>query len=272
MLRLSSFFCVLAVISLTACAQSVDSHAPKVSASNRPIVAPQQQTPKVLPEAAENRIKQALMSVDPNVKLDYIGQSPFPGFAEVLVQGQLLFITEDGRYLLQAQPLDLQTKQLYRSQAQLAYRRSILQQIPAADRIVFSPPNPKYTVTVFTDIECGYCRKLHSEIAQYNQRGIAVEYVAFPRAGLVGENFQQMAAVWCAKDRKDALTKAKMGETVAEKKDCASPVAMEYNTGLRLGVNGTPAIYTADGSQIGGYLSPDQMLAVLARHETAQAR
>ncbi len=77
---------------------------------------------------------------------------------------------------------------------------------------MFAPPNPKYTVTVFTDIECGYCRKLHSEIAEYNRQGIAIEYLAFPRMGLGSEDYRNMVSVWCASDRRKALTDAKNGK------------------------------------------------------------
>lgn len=272
MLRPSWFIALFALFSLTACAQSVDAPTPSTPHSTDRSGQQAQQSP---PNPANNsqssatseRIQAALATVDPRIKADYIGQSIFPGFSEVLVQGQLLFITNDGHYLLQAHPIDLKTKQPYISKPQLAFRQGLLKKIPASDRIIFSPPSPKYTVTVFTDTECGYCRKLHLQIADYNRRGIAVEYVAFPRAGLNTSNSDQMDAVWCAKDRKKALTDAKMGSTLVKPKECVSPVAMEYTLGIQLGVNGTPAIYSADGEQIGGYLDPDQMLAVLSRQQ-----
>ena len=267
MFRLSSFIALFAIVSLAACAKSADSSVttPSASAVSKPRQsAPPANSGEAAPQPIAQRIQAALTAIDPRIKADYIGTSVLPGFSEVLVQGQLLFVTNDGRYLVQAHPIDLKTKQPYVSQPLLAYRRSLLQKIPAADRIIFAPPSPKYTVTVFTDTECGYCRKLHSQIAQYNQRGIAVEYVAFPRAGLNTPNSEQMDAVWCAKDPKKALTDAKLGSTLVKPKGCSSPVATQYTLGIQLGVNGTPAIYTSSGNQIGGYLDPDQMLAVLS--------
>lgn len=138
----------------------------------------------------------ALKALDPDFKPDYIGAAPFPGFREVVVGGQVLYVSDDGRYLMQAQPFDIQNKQFAASAGLLAYRRKQLETIPKADRIVFAPANPKYAVTVFTDVECGYCRKLHSEIAELNKQGIAVEYVAFPRMGLGSQDYKDMVAVW----------------------------------------------------------------------------
>lgn len=236
---------LLGAISLTACAQQQAPAAAKVAA-----------TPA--DSAAEKRVRQALKELDPDFTPDYIGPAPFPGFREVVAGGQQLYVTDDGRYLMQSQPYDLEKRAMATSDSLLQYRRNLLATLPHSDRIVFAPPNPKYTISVFTDIECGYCRKLHSEIAELNRQGIAVEYLAFPRMGLGSQDSRDMISVWCASDRKAALTAAKSDKPVPVK-DCVNPVAMQYTVGQRLGVNGTPAIFAADGTQLGGYLPPDQM-------------
>jgi thiol:disulfide interchange protein DsbC len=247
MLRLV-FAALLGALSLSACAQS---SAPTAAAAKSSVAGD-----------ADNAVRTALRKLDPDFKPDYIGAAPFPGFREVVVGGQVLYVSDDGRYLIQAQPFDIENRQFAASEGLLAYRRKQLQAIPAADRIVFAPPNPKYTISVFTDIECGYCRKMHSEIAELNKRGIAVEYLAFPRMGLGSQDHKDMISVWCAADRKQALTAAKQGDSVPVK-DCKNPVTMEYNLGQRLGVNGTPAVFAPDGTQLGGYLAPDQLRAAL---------
>ena len=143
--------------------------------------------------------------------------------------------------------------------------------MPAADRIVFAPPNPKYTVTVFTDVTCPYCRVLHEQIKALNKEGIAVEYLAWPRAGVTGDNgqptstYREMVSIWCAADRKDAFTEAKQGRE-PKTADCRNPVKDQFDLGLRLGVTGTPAIYAEDGTLIGGYLSPPDMLKAVQEH------
>ncbi|KAB7765510.1 DsbC family protein [Xanthomonas maliensis] len=253
---------LLGAISLTACAQSPQpaaGDAAKAPAANASAAA-----------GVDQRVSTALKALDPDFKPDYIGAAPFAGFREVVVAGQVLYVSDDGRYVMQAQPFDIQNKQFAASEGLLAYRRKQLQTVPKADRIVFAPANPKYTVTVFTDVECGYCRKLHSEIAELNKQGIAVEYLAFPRMGLGSQDHKEMIAVWCAADRKQALTAAKSGQPVASK-DCNNPVSMEYTLGQRLGVNGTPAIFAPDGTQLGGYLPPAQLRAALDKRAAASS-
>jgi len=247
-----AFFALLCLASLSACAQPASpAKAPAKPAAAAPA-----------PAGTDQRVRAALTTLDPDFKPDYIGAAPFPGFREVVVGGQVLYVSDDGRYLIQAQPFDIQARQFAASEGLLAYRRDQLAKVPRSERIVFSPPNPKYTISVFTDIECGYCRKLHSEIDELNRQGIAVEYLAFPRMGLGSQDYKDMVSVWCAPDRKQALTAAKNGKPVTER-SCKSPVNMEYDLGQRLGVNGTPAIFGPDGMQLGGYLPPAQLRAAL---------
>ncbi|OMP37726.1 disulfide bond formation protein DsbC [Stenotrophomonas sp. KAs 5-3] len=198
------------------------------------------------------------------IKVDYIGAAPFPGFREVVVSGQLLYVSDDGRYLFQSQPYDTRAKGPANSEGLLGYRRDLLAKANHGDRIVFAAPNAKYTISVFTDIECGYCRKLHQDIAELNRNGISVEYLAFPRMGLGSKDYTDMISVWCAADRRQALTNAKRGGSVPAK-NCTNPVAMQYALGQQLGVNGTPAIFAPDGTQLGGYLPPAQLRAALEK-------
>ncbi|MCW0371867.1 DsbC family protein [Xanthomonas sacchari] len=250
MLRFA-LFALLCATSLSACAQ------PASPTGGAAAAKPAAGAP------GEQRVRAALLQLDPNFKPDYIGAAPFPGFREVVVGGQVLYVSDDGRYLFQAQPFDIQEKQFASSEGLLSYRRKLLESAPRADRIVFAPANPKYTISVFTDIECGYCRKLHSEIGELNKQGIAVEYLAYPRMGLGSQDYKDMVAVWCAADKKQALTDAKANGKVPSATNCKNPVTMQYNLGQRLGVNGTPAIFAPDGTQIGGYLPPAKMREAL---------
>jgi thiol:disulfide interchange protein DsbC len=138
--------------------------------------------------------------------------------------------------------------------------------------IVFAPASPdasKHTITVFTDVECGYCRKLHSEIEQINKLGVRVRYMAYPRAGPGTDDWHKMEAVWCSKDRKNAITQAKNGNDVKAPSCGATPIAKQYALGEQMGVRGTPAIFTATGDYIGGYLPPQQLLEQLNQLDKA---
>jgi thiol:disulfide interchange protein DsbC len=240
-------FALIGAMSVSACAQ-----APAPTASTASTAA------HAAPGTPEARARAVIHAVNPTVRIDQVGAAPLPGFQEVLVGGQTLYVSNDGKYMLQGALYDVVAKKNLGEASMAKLRRKLLQSIPASDRIVFAPPNPKYTVTVFTDVECGYCRKMHSQIADYNRRGIAVEYVAFPRAGLGSDDFRKMVAVWCAANPKQALTDAKNDRPVPYR-NCKNPVTMEYDIGQRVGLTGTPMVLTSDGTELGGYMPPDVM-------------
>jgi thiol:disulfide interchange protein DsbC len=221
-----------------------------------------------LAQAAESpadvAARQALQALVPQAKIDKIEQAPIPGYRQVLIGSQMLYISDDGQYLMQGTLYDAQEKRDLTA-ARIAQQSKIkLDAVPADQRIVFPATGgkPKYKVTVFTDIDCGYCRKMHTQIAEYNKRGIEVDYLFFPRSGLNTPSYDKAVSVWCAKDRNAAFTEAKAGKTLPPAK-CDNPVADQFKLGTQVGVDGTPTILAADGTKIGGYLPPDQMVAKL---------
>jgi thiol:disulfide interchange protein DsbC len=251
---------LLGTANLSACAQSPapeNKAAAKSAAAKTPANAP-----AVKPGTPDERALAAIRSLNAQVQIDRIGAAPLPGFREVIVGGQVIYVSDDGRYLLQGALFDVDAKKDLSQTGLAEVRRELLATIPEKDRIVFAPPKPEYTVTVFTDVECGYCRKLHQDIAEYNRRGIAVEYVAFPRMGLASDDFRKMVSVWCAKDRRKALTDAKDGKRVPQK-TCTNPVTMQYDIGQRVGLTGTPMIITEEGVQMPGYMPPEALRAAL---------
>jgi len=254
-----SLVVLLGAVSLSACAQtSPTSTAARPGAQATSANAPSSAAP------AEAQVRAAVKKINPRVDIDQIGPAPIKGFQEVIVGGQALYVSDDGKYLIDGALYDIATKTNLAEASMAQLRSRLLKTIPVSDRIVFSPANPKYTVTVFTDVECGYCRKLHSQIADYNRQGIAVQYVAYPRMGLGSEDFRKMVAVWCAADPKKALTDAKNDRPVPYR-NCKNPVTMEYNLGQRVGLTGTPMILASDGTQLGGYIPPHELRAELDR-------
>jgi len=210
----------------------------------------------------EAAVRKAVLSLASGIRIESLHPAPIAGFTEVKTEDDFLYVSNDGKYLLTGNVIDLTTRRNLTEVAKANARRGLLKAITPAQKIVFAPKNPKYAVTVFTDVDCGYCRKLHSQIADYNKEGIEVDYLFFPREGVNSPSFDKAVAVWCAADRQKALTEAKKGVELP-KKNCTNPVTMDYNLGIRVGVDGTPSIYTADGMQIGGYLSPEDMKAKL---------
>lgn len=217
-------------------------------------------------DAADARVVAALRSVDPRLEVDRIGPAPLPGFREAIVNGTVFYVSEDGKYLLQGTLFDIAQKRDLSQVGLSELRREEMRKVQPGDKIVFAPAKRKHTVSVFTDIECGYCRKMHQEIAEYNRLGIAIEYMAFPRAGLASPDFAAMQSVWCSKDRRKALTDAKNGLPVPPQ-TCTNPVEMQYRLGQRVGLQGTPMVVTSDGIVLPGYMPPADMLAALDKLE-----
>ena len=250
---------MLCAVSLSACAQAPTAAADEAEAAPAQAVEARIVTE---PGTPEDRARQAIESINPEIRIDAIAASPLAGFQEVIVGGQALYVSDDGKYLIQGSLFDIGAKRDLSQAGVNAVRRRLLATVPASERIVFAPPNPRYTVSVFTDVECGYCRKLHSEIEQLNKLGVRVRYMAYPRAGPGTDDWAKMESVWCSKDRKTAITQAKQGNEVKAQK-CATPVAKQYELGEQLGVRGTPAIFTKTGAYIGGYLPPQELVKQL---------
>ncbi|HKU16666.1 MAG TPA: DsbC family protein [Steroidobacteraceae bacterium] len=215
--------------------------------------------------SAAARVHSELVKHVPGLKPEQVRPSQVPGLFEVTFGNGTAYVTADGKYLVKGELYDVATRTNLTEAGRVDQRRAVLATIKDADAIVFAPPQPKHTITVFTDVECGYCRKLHSEIAQYNDRGIAVRYVAYPRAGPGSDDWKTMEAVWCSSDRRDALTRAKRGEKIERPENCGkTPVAEQYALGEQLGVPGTPMIVLDDGRKLDGYVSAGQLTAMFA--------
>ena len=254
------FLALLGAFSLSACAQSATPAAERAAREAAPAIATA--APAAVPGSADARARDAIHKLNAKVQIDHLGAAPIPGFREAVVGGQTLYVSDDGRYMLQGSLYDMNARRDLSQASVTKLRRELLKTIPASDRIVFAPQNPKYTVSVFTDVECGFCRKLHSQIADYNREGIAVQYLAFPRMGIGTPDYNKMVAVWCAPDRKQALTDAKNDRPV-QMRNCKNPVTMEYDVGQRAGLEGTPMIVAADGTAMPGYMPPKELRAAL---------
>jgi thiol:disulfide interchange protein DsbC len=217
--------------------------------------------------AGDAALRAAILKAVPGAEITSIKPSPIPGYREVAINGRIVYVSADGKYLVQGSLIELSSRDNLTAASEAVIRRADLDAVPRDRRIIFSPPNPKFRITVFTDIDCGYCRKMHTQIAEYNKAGISVEYLFFPRSGPNTDSFTKAISVWCSSDRRKALTDAKADRQVP-RKTCANPIAMDYELGRRIGVDGTPAIYAPDGTQIGGYVAPAEMLVRLERQAT----
>lgn len=189
--------------------------------------------------------------------------APIPGFQEVSYGAQILYISDDGRHVMQGDIYELEAERNLTEERRGELRLALLAGLDAEDLIVFSPEGEtKHVMHVFTDVDCVYCRRMHSVIADYNRLGIEVRYLAYPRAGVDSPLYDKMVSVWCAEDRQAALTRAKAGETVPFAR-CDNPVREQIDLGASFGVSGTPTLVFPDGSSLPGYVPPERLAAYL---------
>ena len=210
-------------------------------------------------------MRQAITDVFPDVEITRIKPSPIPGLYEVMLGTDMIYLSEDGRYVLQGDLIDLGEKVNLSEQERSAARKQVLESIPASDTIDFVSEGARHTVYVFTDTTCGYCQRFHRDMAELNGKGVTVRYLAFPRGGVDSESFHDMESVWCATDQNAAMTLAKQGKEVTPAR-CDNPVRRQYELGQDLGVRGTPAIYLENGQELPGYVPPDTLLQALNKH------
>ncbi len=213
----------------------------------------------------------ALHKLAPTAKIQSVAASSLPGFYAVVADGHVVYISTDGKYLIEGRVYNIDAHRDLSDESLAGVRREALAKIPASKRLIFAPPNPKYTVTIFTDVDCPYCREFHKQITEYNKLGIAVDYVLFPLSIHPGSD-KKAETVWCSKDRNAAYTEAMDGKVLAPK-TCDTPIAEISNIAMTIGVNGTPGIFADDGTQLGGYLAPAQLAQQLEQlaHPTAPA-
>ncbi len=213
--------------------------------------------------ADEAAIKKALAGFIPDASVDSIKPAEIKGLYEVILGGNIFYASEDGKYLLQGQLFDAEAKKNITETKLADVRKTALDKVGEQKMIIFKPATSKYQVSIFTDIDCGYCRKLHSELDQYQAQGISIRYLFYPRAGKGSDSYKKAVSVWCNSDRNKALTIAKKGENL-EEKTCDNPVDQHMQLGEAFGMNGTPMIVTAKGNVLPGYVPAAQLAKILA--------
>ncbi|GAA0714343.1 DsbC family protein [Dokdonella soli] len=229
---------------------------------------------QVFAATPEETVAKAMATLAPNVKVDAVQESVIPGFYEAIAGGQFIYVSKDGRYVIDGSAYDVANKHDLTAGSRAKARKIALEKVGPEKRIVFAPQAPvasKHTVTVFTDVDCPFCRRFHEQIAQYNAKGITVDYLFYPLSIHPGAD-KKAEAVWCSKDRANAFTAAMSGADPGSA-TCPNPVPELTKLAQSLGINGTPTILAPDGTQIPPQIatSPDQLAAELDRLAAASA-
>jgi len=202
----------------------------------------------------------AALAAQIGARPDELRTTPISGIYELTRGSDIAYITADGKYAFSGDLFELSGNNNLTEQHKRELRAKAVAAFPESEMLIFGPREPKYTVTVFTDVDCPYCRKLHSQIAEYNRLGVRVRYLLYPRTGPNTTSWTKAEQVWCSADRNDALTRAKLGQELKGKPCANNPVARSYALGKDLALEGTPAIIMADGEMLPGYVPPDALV------------
>ncbi|WP_428603753.1 DsbC family protein [Sedimenticola sp.] len=217
-----------------------------------------------------DQVRKSLALLLPEVLPESIRHTPIPNLFEVVVGTRLVYVTGDGRYLIEGEIIDLEQQKNLTNPRLNAVTVAAIDAIGEQNMLIFEPKEQaKHTITVFTDIDSAYSRKLHQEIEQYARRGIRVRYLFFPRAGLESHSFNKAVAVWCAPDRRAALERAMAGEPI-DSPSCPNPVQQHWQLAGRMGVSGAPVLVLDNGDMLPGYVSAERLSEVLDKMQRLQ--
>ena len=209
-------------------------------------------------------VRAKLATLLPGMQPDSVKPTPIKGLFEIAYGAQVIYVSDDGRYMFRGSLIDLDRREDLTERTRSKARKVALDKVSEDEMIVFAPGQTDHTITVFTDIDCPYCRKLHAEMDEYNKAGIKVRYLLSPRTGINSPGFKKAVSVWCAEDSNKALTIAKQGKSVKEK-SCDNPVMQQMELGQMLGVTGTPAIVLENGELMPGYRPAGEIATMLNR-------
>jgi thiol:disulfide interchange protein DsbC len=215
----------------------------------------------------EARLRQALGRPEVGLEVESVAASRIPGMYRVkLLQGPQIYVTADGSYFILGDLFAVQADGFVNvaEEQRAETRRLALEAVPQSKMIVFPAEGPTLaSVSVFTDVSCPWCQRLHREVPELNERGVEVRYLAYPRAGIGSEGFRQLASAWCADDRQSTLTRLKNREEVPDNVCPGNPIAEQFELGKQLGVTGTPAIILSSGQLIPGYKTAEDLIGML---------
>jgi thiol:disulfide interchange protein DsbC len=210
------------------------------------------------PEQLE-QVREKVAGLFDEIDPQHVMESPVDGWYTIRKGAIVAYISGDGRYLLQGDLIDLDHKVNLSEKSRDEARQAMMSEIPHEDMIIFSPEAVKYSINVFTDVDCAYCRRLHSQIDEYLAEGIEVRYLLYPRNGPRSSSWAKAEQVWCSDNRNEALTLAKLDKEFQTSECDASMVSTHYLLGQDIGLQGTPAIVFEDGELVSGYVPPHQL-------------
>ena len=224
-------------------------------------------------DTISRNLENGLNQIAPTAQLKSNQPSPLKGISEVIigndVSSEVYYMSDDGAYFIQGVIIETESKLNLTENSKNGLRKEAINQFDKSQTINFYPEKMKHHITVFTDIDCGYCRKLHNQMDAYNELGIGISYLMYPRSGINSPSYDKAVTVWCSEDKNTAMTNAQSGKEL-ETITCDNPIKDQYIAGQASGVKGTPNIVTDNGTLIPTYMPPDALLQRLQQLESSQ--
>ena len=217
----------------------------------------------VVPDA----VNRAIADLVPGLAPDLVAETPYSNLYLVVFGTEVFYLSVDGRYLLVGDLIELESGSNLAEDVRRTIRKKIINELDESGMVIFSPEKVQSKITVFTDVSCGYCVKFHQEIRELMNEGIEVRYLGYPRAGIPSSAHEVLVSVWCATNPQQAMTDAKAGVRIENKK-CNAPISDHMQVAEQIGVRGTPTVFSEAGVQLGGYLPPDDLLLMLQELES----
>ncbi|WXT99492.1 MAG: Thiol:disulfide interchange protein DsbC [Catillopecten margaritatus gill symbiont] len=192
-----------------------------------------------------------------------IVETNFNGVYEVILHNPIdsIFVSSDGNHFIKGEIIDIKTRQSLSHVG--TFKQKLIDTVTDEDKIIFKAKDEKYTINVFTDVDCPFCKRLHAQIEKTNNLGVTVKYLAMPISELHPTAQGKMEKIWCAEDRVKAMHDYKTEGTIPDSKNCKNPVKQQLKLARQLGVNGTPAIFLSDGTHLPGYVSSSELLQII---------
>ncbi len=212
------------------------------------------------------QLREALAVSMPNLEITSVSESPIPGLLELVTGAQVVYVTPNGKYVIEGDMIDVERRINMTQQRKGKTQLAAIEAIGEEKMVVFkasAAQDKSRHITVITDTTCGYCRKLHTEIDGLLSQGVSVRYLLYPRAGLDSEAHRQLESVWCADDQEQAMTRVKTGQSIPNK-TCENPIGEHIALAQQVGLRGTPMIFLDNGLVVPGYRPPAELVQLLA--------
>lgn len=220
--------------------------------------------------ASEDLVRERMQELIPGATPDAVTATPVEGVYEVRYGAQIFYMSGDGQYVFQGNLVDTETRTSLTEVSRARARKDVINGLDESRMVIYpADGETRHVLTVFTDADCTFCRRMHAEMSEINERGITVRYLLFPRTGVDSPSYHKAVSIWCAEDRNAAMDEAKLGRDIPTR-NCENPVREHLALGEQLGIQGTPALVLESGDMLPGYRPVDELVALLEQVRDAQ--